>query len=42
VPVTVRRYDGAIHGFFRWLARTELSRRAVDEVAAALAAALER
>jgi acetyl esterase len=41
LPVTLRRYDGAIHGFFRWLARTQLSRRAVDEVGAALAAALE-
>ena len=36
VPVTVRRYDGPIHGFFRWLAKTELARRAVDDVAAAL------
>jgi acetyl esterase/lipase len=42
VPVTLRRYDDAVHGFFRWLARTELSRRAVDEVAGALAAALAR
>jgi acetyl esterase len=41
VPTTLRRYDGAIHGFFRWLAKTELSRRAVDDVAAALAAALK-
>jgi acetyl esterase len=41
VPVTLRRYDDAIHGFFRWLARADVSRRAVDEVAAALAAALE-
>jgi acetyl esterase len=40
VPVTLRRYDGPIHGFFRWLARSELSRRAVDEVAAALRAGL--
>ena len=21
VPVTLRRYDGAVHGFFRWLAK---------------------
>jgi acetyl esterase len=42
VPVSLRRYDGAIHGFFRWLAATELSRRAVGEVGAALAAALAR
>ena len=40
VPVTLRRYDGAIHGFFRWIARTEISRRAVAEVGAALRAAL--
>ena len=36
VPVTVSRYDGAVHGFFRWLAKTRLSRQAVDEVGAAL------
>ena len=36
VPVTLRRYDGAVHGFFRWLAQAEISRRAVAEVAAAL------
>lgn len=36
VPVTLCRYDGPIHGFFRWLAKTELARRAVDDVAAAL------
>jgi acetyl esterase/lipase len=36
VPVTLRRYDGPIHGFFRWLAKASVSRRAVDEVAAAL------
>ena len=40
VPVTVLRYDGAVHGFFRWLARAELSRRAVAEVGAALREAL--
>jgi len=40
VPVTLRRYDGAIHGFFRWIARTEISRRAVAEVGAALRTAL--
>jgi acetyl esterase/lipase len=40
VPVTLSRYPGAIHGFWRWLAATELSRRAVDEAAAALRAAL--
>jgi acetyl esterase len=36
VPVTLRRYDGAVHGFFRWLAKAELSRRAVADVGAAL------
>jgi acetyl esterase len=40
VPVTLRRYDGAVHGFFRWLARAELARRAVAEVGAALRAGL--
>jgi acetyl esterase/lipase len=40
VPVTLRRYDGAVHGFFRWLAKAELSRRAVAEVGAALRAGL--
>jgi acetyl esterase len=36
VPVTLRRYDGAVHGFFRWLSKAQLSRRAVAEVGAAL------
>jgi len=36
VEVEVRRFDGVIHGFWRWLAATEQSRRAVEEVAAAL------
>jgi acetyl esterase len=36
VPVTLRRYDGAVHGFFRWLEKAEISRRAVAEVGAAL------
>ena len=40
MPVTLRRYDGAVHGFFRWLAKAELSRRAVAEVGAALRAGL--
>ncbi len=40
VPVTLRRYDGPIHGFFRWLAKASVSRRAVDEVAGALREAL--
>jgi acetyl esterase len=36
VPVTLRRYEGAVHGFWRWLAKAEISRRAVAEVGAAL------
>jgi acetyl esterase len=40
VPVTLRRYDGPIHGFFRWLAKASLARQAVDEVAGALREAL--
>jgi acetyl esterase len=36
VPVTLRRYDGAVHGFLRWLAKAEISRRAVAEIGAAL------
>jgi acetyl esterase len=40
VPVELRRYDGAVHGCWRWLARARLSRLAVEEVAGALAAAL--
>jgi acetyl esterase len=40
VTVTLRRYDGAVHGFFRWLAKAEISRRAVAEAGAALRAGL--
>jgi acetyl esterase len=36
VEVTHRRYDGTIHGFWRWMAATEVTRRAIDEVGAAL------
>jgi acetyl esterase len=36
VPVTLRRYDGAVHGFLRWQARARIARRAVADVAAAL------
>ena len=35
---TLRRYDGAMHGFFRWIAKAEIGRRAVAEVGAALRA----
>jgi acetyl esterase len=40
VAVETRRFEGTIHGFWRWLAATSVSRRAVEEVAAALRAAL--
>jgi acetyl esterase len=40
VPVTLRRYDGAVHGFIRWLAKAELARRAVADAGAALRAGL--
>jgi acetyl esterase len=40
VPVEAHRADGTIHGFWRWLAATSLSRKAVDDVAAALRTAL--
>jgi acetyl esterase len=36
VDVTHRRYDGTIHGFWRWMAATEMTRRAIDEAGAAL------
>jgi acetyl esterase len=40
VPVRLERYDGAVHGFWRWLAAADVSRRAMAEVGAALRAAL--
>jgi acetyl esterase len=40
VAVTHRRYDGVIHGFWRWMAATPRTRAAIDEVGAALRAAL--
>jgi acetyl esterase len=40
VPVTLSRYDGAVHGFFRWLAKSQLARKAVAETGAALRAGL--
>jgi acetyl esterase/lipase len=40
VRATVRRYPGTVHGFWRWLAHCNASRRAVGEVGAALRAAL--
>ncbi len=40
VPVTLKRYDGMIHGFFQLGGMLSQGRRAVDDVAAALRAAL--
>ena len=40
VPVEARRVDGTVHGFWRWLAATSVSRRTVEEVGAAMRAAL--
>jgi acetyl esterase len=42
VPVTLSRYDGAVHGFIRWLAKAELARRAVAELGAALRGGLSQ
>jgi len=39
VPVTVSRYDGMVHGFFRWTAVVEAATTAIDEVAAFVRAA---
>jgi len=40
VAVTLRRYEGTIHGFWRWLAATDVAWAAVAEVGAALREAL--
>jgi acetyl esterase len=40
VRAAIRRYPGTVHGFWRWLARSKASRRAVGEVGAALRAAI--
>jgi acetyl esterase len=40
VEVTHRRYDGTIHGFWRWMAGTDETRRAIAEVGAALRSTL--
>jgi acetyl esterase len=42
VPVTLRRFDGTIHGFFRWLAVTDVAGQAIGETAAALRSAFDR
>jgi acetyl esterase len=36
VDVTHRRFEGTIHGFWRWMAATPKTREAIDEVGAAL------
>jgi acetyl esterase len=40
VDVTHRRYDGTIHGFWRWMAGTDETRRAIAEVGGALRSTL--
>jgi acetyl esterase len=40
VPVTVRRHDGCVHGFWRWQRACAVSRRAVEEAGAAVRDAL--
>jgi acetyl esterase len=40
VPADVRRWDGMIHGFFRWTAALDAAGAAIDETAKALRAAL--
>jgi acetyl esterase len=40
VDVAHRRFDGTIHGFWRWMAATPKTREAIDEVGAWLAGAL--
>ncbi len=39
VDVTHKRFDGTIHGFWRWMAATEKTREAIDEVGGWLRAA---
>jgi acetyl esterase len=41
VDVTHRRFDGTIHGFWRWMAATPKTREAIDEVGAALRGQLD-
>jgi len=40
VVVDLRRYDGTVHGFFRWIGATDVARRAVSEAGAWLRAGL--
>jgi acetyl esterase len=39
--VRLHRFEGTVHGFWRWLAVTDVSHRAIEEVGAALRAALD-
>ena len=41
VDVTHRRFDGTIHGFWRWMAATPKTREAIDAVGAALRGQLD-
>jgi acetyl esterase len=41
VDVTHRRFDGTIHGFWRWMAATPRTREAIEEVGAALRGQLD-
>jgi acetyl esterase len=40
VAVTRRTWPGTIHGFFRWLAATDVAQEAIDELGAYLRRAL--
>jgi acetyl esterase len=42
VPVQLRRFDGTIHGFFRWLQTTDVAGEAIAEAGAALRSAFDR
>jgi acetyl esterase len=42
VDVTLKRWPGTIHGFFRWLAATDVAGEAIAEVGARLRTALAR
>jgi acetyl esterase len=42
VDVTHRRFDGTIHGFWRWMAATPKTREAIEEVGAWLSGVLSR
>jgi acetyl esterase len=42
VPVTLQRFDGTIHGFFRWLEATDVAGEAIQAAGTALRAAFDR